>query len=604
MAAGLEDGSLVVFDGSTGQPQRYAAAAPNAYWGDVAWSPTGDRVACQFTGPQRGDPIYVVDLATSTVSQVPDSWSDGRRAPQLAWSPEGAAIWAILGEGCGRSIDVETGRARAIPQDRAVCQPGAAAWSPDGRLLAVSSSEGGVNVVDRASEQTLRTLAGKLNTFPQSQTGRLLFFDPAGKWLATRGGVSMPGPASPLIVWEVATGRPVAQLGGQGSAHPRGILDSDRMAAAFDGERLVCLYENGEITRWPFTLARAEEAVIARLPAIRPQPQMVWSANGQRIAAANAYGGAAVWHAPTGQLVALFPSPLDAPILSADGSLVALADREKSQEVIYDLAAGRVIRTLPEASPGPQGAGFSPDGRLIAYGSGNRALVAEVATGRQVARLDGYPEGQSIQRVLWSPDGMALLAATGGRHSEEAGTVILWQRGEDGTFQELFRSLSVLVGSSRGEAALFNPCGNLVAFVEMARPVANSSEVRIFDRQAGKVILTVPMYTVRAWASDEVVLIDKDLLTQLNVRSGEQTVGRYADMSFDGCYAPGAAYYASHGRGLNSDQSFTILDWQTGEVLASATHGSGLLQMAWSPDGHRITSLGVDGTIKVWPVNP
>ncbi len=114
VAAGLADGSLVLFDGATGRAQRYAAAAPNAYWGDVAWSPTADRVAFQFTGPLRGDPIYVLDLGTSTVSQIPNSWSDGRLGPQLAWSPDGTAIWATLGEGCARSFDVKTRQPRPM----------------------------------------------------------------------------------------------------------------------------------------------------------------------------------------------------------------------------------------------------------------------------------------------------------------------------------------------------------------------------------------------------------------------------------------------------------------------------------------------------------
>lgn len=605
VAALLEDGTVALFDAATGDARRFQGAAPKAYLGDITWSPDGERIAFQCIGPNRGDPIYLLDAQSGAVQEVPASRISSSTRPQLVWSPDGEAITLACLEACSAFIDVRTGETRfTLGNEEACYSPSGLAWSPDGRALAALRM-GRLDLLD-ASGQALRSLEGGGERVLASEYGRSLVFGPDGKLLVSRGGQA-PHPVgwTPLLMWEVETGRMVARLQGNRERE-------DRLAVALDGDNLVSLYATGEITHWRLGAGEAEEAVLAWLPALPPELPLVWSADGSKLAAAGPlgqlmaagpWGGLAVWDTATGAPLATFGAGFTVPALSLDGGLLALTDGERQEEVIYDLAAGQVVRTLPGATPILQGAAFSPDGRLIAYGADNRALVAEVATGRVLAELAGYPEGQAIARVIWAPDGNALVVASAEPHAVEAGALILWQRGEDGSFRELLRTRSVHAGYSNWPVALFSPDGALVALEEMPAAEPGAS-IAILDRTSEEVIRTIEGYYLGAWASADVLLAAEEQyytwLTRWNVRSGEKIVGRGSAQSGN-YYAPGGAYYATAASSLSTG-GIVVREWETGRRICSAHHGAGVFHISWSPDGRKIASLATNGTIVVWTV--
>ncbi|HOG47155.1 MAG TPA: hypothetical protein PLB78_11005, partial [Anaerolineae bacterium] len=405
VAALLQDGSVTVFDAATGGAHRFEGAAPDVYWGDIAWSPGGERIAFQGIGPGRGDPIYLLDKQSGALQEVSLSAISDSVGPHLAWSPDGTAITlAGLAGSCSVVIDVETGRKRfSLGSGNACYSPYWLAWSPDGR--AIVAATGRLDLLDAQSGQAMRSLEGRVRGLPMN-VGNLLVFSSDGRLLASRGGQGgHPVGWTPVVIWDVATGQVLGQLQGQSERE-------DRVAVGFDGDSVISLYATGEIARWPIGAGEADEVVIARLPALAPEPWLAWSADGSKLAAAGR-GGLAVWDTTTALSLATFGPGLSVPALSTDGRLLAMTDTERHEEVIYNLATGAVMRTLPDASPILQGAAFSPDARLIAYGAGNRAFVAEVATGRVLSELAGYPEEQSIVRVVWSPDSSALVVASG-----------------------------------------------------------------------------------------------------------------------------------------------------------------------------------------------
>ncbi len=209
----------------------------------------------------------------------------------------------------------------------------------------------------------------------------------------------------------------------------------------------------------------------------------------------------------------------------------------------------------------------------------------------------------SLSAVL---DSSALLVASGKPYAEEAGVVILWERGTDGAFREAFRTQSVRTSYAGKPVALFSPSGALAAFEDLPRPVAGQVSIPVFDRKSGQVVLTLAEYELAAWASDEVLLIAEEQydtrLTRYNVRSGEKVVGSGRDLGGN-VYAPGGVYYAAGSQPPHAGRGIDVRDWETGDQVCSVHHGADITGISWSPDGRSLASLATDGTIVVWRVD-
>jgi WD40 repeat protein len=102
-----------------------------------------------------------------------------------------------------------------------------------------------------------------------------------------------------------------------------------------------------------------------------------------------------------------------------DGRTLALARGDVVQ--LFDLATGKEVRRLE----GQQVFGtvaFSPDGRtlltanLLAVGTDHTVRLWDVTTGKEVWRVDTHPWGEL--RVAFAPDGRTV-AAVGGRYDTQ-----------------------------------------------------------------------------------------------------------------------------------------------------------------------------------------
>jgi len=273
-AAALADGSVEVFSVNRGEVRRFGNPQPNADWGDIAWSPDGQTLAFQFIGDKRNDPISRLDVATGQIDPVPASQTALGVIPTLVWSPDGSSILvAALGEEFPRFVDIQTGEQRmrlAHPGGRISSKP---LFLAGGKTLASEGPDGTVELLSYPDGALLRSLPGdarllgrRLVMFPDA--GSPLFVDPAGQWIADRGGYepcycgSGDIPSDyPLVVWNLQSGIVQAQLS---QALPA-LASSHRLAALFDQDNIVMLYESGEITRWTFDDPRSEETMVARL---------------------------------------------------------------------------------------------------------------------------------------------------------------------------------------------------------------------------------------------------------------------------------------------------------------------------------------------------
>jgi WD40 repeat protein len=412
----------------------------------------------------------------------------------------------------------------------------------------------------------------------------------------------------PLIVWDLASGAAQAQL--ERAIEP--LAERHRLAATFEGDNILMLYESGEITRWAFNDPQAGETLVATVPVWPASPwSLRWSGDGSHLTFTGRYGGVVVYETATQQLVQRFDPPLESPALSPDGRLVALFDPDQSAELVYELQGRRLLHALP-ASAVLMGATFSPDGLYLGYGDGPRAVVAEVASGERTT-LDPAPAApvaanMAVSRLIWSPDGQALATVFGVANGNDVGpgVIVLWKRLEDGSFEAVYYVPNVQANYALPNQvlAIFNPSGSRIALESMDALEAGHIRLVVYDLGSRKVLQTLSEYKPGAWVNDEELLAAEaqyyTRLTRIHVVRGDKTIGGISDRG-DSAYAPGGIFIAQMAD--PPERGATVGHWQSGRVVARGEHEAlNLIDYGWSPDGRWLASIGDDGTIWVWRV--
>jgi serine/threonine protein kinase/WD40 repeat protein len=139
--------------------------------------------------------------------------------------------------------------------------------------------------------------------------------------------------------------------------------------------------------------------------------EVVFSADGSRLAVTGNDGTLKVFDQVSGDLLSSVPGPYRAfgPSLSADGSLAAAVWNRPPTARVVDLSTERVL-TFP-APPAANASALSPDGSRIAMASGGPpgdVWVTDIGTG-EVRELVN-PGSFGFTSIAWSPDGRYLAA--------------------------------------------------------------------------------------------------------------------------------------------------------------------------------------------------
>ncbi|MDY3555884.1 sigma-70 family RNA polymerase sigma factor [Gemmata sp. JC717] len=505
----------------------------------VAVSPDGRFVAVA-TG---GHPVAVLDAGSGAVLRELSG-----AAQKVVFSPDGSVLAA-----CGRWSGVALwDAATGTPRGR-LGGPDAVVWSlafaPDGRSLAVAGSSG-VGVWDLATQaevwrrepaapepfvsfspdgRTLLECGGEAIRFRAAADGRerrvavrAEGLSPvqvlpviAGRRMSPDGRLVAAVADGAVGLWEADTGRPVGPAGG-----PRGPVTG--VAFSGDGATLATVSRLRQLHLTPLDATAAEREVRVDRPGLLATD----------VCASDRAGRFDLFQRST---------------TAAGGWALTRHDARGAGSEELPVAA----HLPPPSAARPYAA--SADGRWQAWGATDGVVIAERASGREVARI---PECPAASYLAFSADGQSVLAYSPGRHG-----LGVWAS-ETGQKRFWLETAFTQNNPDRPPLAL-SADGRWVAAVERAD--AGGFRLRSWE--------------VASWAP----------AVTFDVAVDERTVLAFAP---DG-------RLAAAGR----DGVVRLFDPETGRAGATYRgHRGPALALAFDRDGRRLASGSADGTALVWAV--
>ena len=296
-----------------------------------------------------------------------------------------------------------------------------------------------------------------------------------------------------------------------------------------------------------------------------------------------------------------------------DGKTLAMAGSQNTMHV-WDPATLKSIVTFqndPVSSLGVSfwSVAFSPDGKMLASANGhslagrrseNDAVqLWDADTGKKIATLEGHTD--FVMSVAFSPDGKTVASGSGDR------TVRLWDVASRKNTATLTGHSDIPLPSgtlSRGISVAFSPDGKTLASEDFV-----PTSVKLWDVETGKELATLkgsgPVAfspdgkTLASGSGDRAVLL-WEVATRKNIATLEGHTGPPAWIL---CVA-----FSSDGKSLASGSiDKTVRLWNVSSGKNTATlkgHTDFVQSVAFSPDGKTLASGSRDGTIKFWDVPP
>jgi WD40 repeat protein len=533
------------------------------------------------------------------------------------------------------------------------------AFSPDGRLLAASSRDGALSLWDTATGKEVRRLSGEyhqITALAFSLEGRFLACAEAGRPVvrlwdieagkerpALRGHTGSVrkvafGPGNALVsagsdgtlrLWDVQTSREVRQLGVLGR-------ETGTFALAPDGKTLAWCGPAADVRLWD--LPRGIPLRVLAEPPARVD-HLDFSPDGTRLLARDARGTGCCWEVSTGLLRSRRSADASVRVpLAADGPFV-LSLHPDGRLGLTDCLSNKDLCTLQGLVNGLSSFTVSADRQSVALGSLEGAITLwDVGSGLEVMPLEGHqgrvalagftPDGRQLITAgtdhclrLWDPQtGLPLGRIDGvdGPCALSPDARLLAEAGSDNQVRlwDLATARPVALCERqpglRGVTGLaFSPNGRVLAAAVAANPFGRDGDPAVcLWKVATSGSLTVLPWrpglgrTSVTFAPDGkgLVTADGDAVRLWDPGSGIEcwSLRNFSGRGGSVAFAPDGTLLAVADHGNNTVRLCRTL---TGEVVAQfefpAESASGVLALAFSPDGKLLAASGADGTVRL-----
>ena len=407
-------------------------------------------------------------------------------------------------------------------------------------------------------------------------------FSPDGKRMVAHG-----GPTSPTELWDVATGKLIAEL----KADRAGSLSEMLLGVALfssDGRFILTDEIDGRPRVWDGTTGKLlstlsgyvhnrKQVAISSL-AFSPDGNQIITV-GERIPVVR------IWDTRSGQeLWSLkgHSAPVVAAQFSKYGGRVVTASQDGTTQV-WDGTAGESLATLQIPELQSHRAQFSPDGKWLLTHTWDKTALWQSGLPDVLSDMRG-PQGDPTS-VLFSPDGKWVVAVYG----QDAW---VWETGTGLRVARLQGQESVLTG------ALISPDGNWVA------TLGGDGSVWVWNTGTWKVEGRLPgqggPISAAAFHPDgaRLDLVGTDKKLRMWEAASDELLETKATF-------PANVWSLEHDHEGNrilatSDNLIYMLDATTGDVLFTLAEGEGHIWRAvWSRDGRTILALTLGG-LRAW----
>jgi WD40 repeat protein len=407
-AIGTTDGRVHLWDVSSGA-QRWATSPTHVWMSSITFTPDGRWV---ISGDYQGI-IYVWDAETGLLVSEYEGQSDRARLQHLAIGGDNLLasvggdglirLWQIDGEGLNQ---VWTGGPFDSPRsgwERLY----AAAFHPDGQLLAVAGEQQQIYIVDIASRTVIDVLEGHEHTIWS------LAFSPDGQYLASA------SEDYTVRLWDVQTRTLLYVLSGHSNTPFSLDFSSDSKRLASGGiDKTIHLWdvENGRLEKRLTGHRRWIRAL-----AFRPGQRR----GGLELASCGDDKTIRYWDVERGETIhshqglqlwarALAFNPDGSYLATSRESLfVSIRDTTRWEyQFILNYPFNSWVRALA----------FSPRDPVVAAAHENWIIVFDARTGEPIRSIPAYKDQEYVWSLDYSPDGAWLICAGG----DEPKTVSFW----------------------------------------------------------------------------------------------------------------------------------------------------------------------------------